>query len=454
MKKLILMAVAMMFVALPAANAQKVNTEAELAKLSKVDAACADAKKGSKAATWIARGKAYTDAFIAPTKELGRGVPEQQLVLAGLRPDAAYEGTFLGYPAIVYEFEYVDVYVVNGLIEGWNQKKSIKEDLAQTAIDSYRKAYELDPKQEAKVAEGLSVLANKLVEQGDALNAIERVLDSAAAFELAYEAMSVVPMQQANGDYLYNAGIQYTIFASTVSDPVEAAKYFAKGEEILSKAIATGYADTDGTIYYYLFHCYYGQKCIDKERALAKGKEALLTGIQLFPKNVTILDGLMQFYTAEEGVGDPAELIDMIEASLAEDPSNYDLWFGRGRVFNALKQYDECINSFKKCAELRPEEFDANYYVAYFIIEKANAAIDELNANSANMGYEEYDARNQEINLIYAESLPWLEKAYAINPEDMGAIEYLKIITFRLRDMDGMMDKYNTYKAIYDARVQ
>ena len=81
----------------------------------------------------------------------------------------------------------------------------------------------------------------------------------------------------------------------------------------------------------------------------------------------------MWLYTAKENIGDPAELVAMVEGMLKEDPTNYDLWFGRGRVYNALKNYDECIASFKKCVELRPEDFDANYYTGVFIIEKANA---------------------------------------------------------------------------------
>jgi len=156
----------------------------------------------------------------------------------------------------------------------------------------------------------------------------------------------------------------------------------------------------------------------------------------------------MSFYTAEEGVGDPAELVDMIETSLKEDPTNYDLWFGRGRVYNSLKNYDECIKSFEKCVELRPNEFDANYFTGYFIVEKANAAIEALNSNS-NLSYDEYNAENDKINLIYIKAIPWLEKAYEINPSDVGTLEFLNQLCFRLRDMDGMMDKYNKYHELY-----
>jgi tetratricopeptide (TPR) repeat protein len=124
------------------------------------------------------------------------------------------------------------------------------------------------------------------------------------------------------------------------------------------------------------------------------------------------------------------------------------LWFGRGRVYNALKNYDECIKSFEKCVELRPAEFDANFYVGYFIIEKANNAVESLNSNTG-LSYEDYEKENAKINLIYAEAIPWLEKAHNIKPSDVGTIEYLNSLCFRLRDMDGMMDKYNKYHELF-----
>ena len=447
MKKLVLMVVAAMVLAMPAVNAQKVNTDSEVAKLAKVDAAIADAKKGAKAATWVAHAKAYADAYALPTKELGRGVPEQMLMMNVGRPEGAFESQFAGYPAIVYSYEYVDVYVVNGMIEGWDQKKAIKENLAETAIASYAKAYEMDPKTESKVAAGVLNLANALSIQADALNNMGKVADAAYAFELAFRAQQVVPAIKADPNNLYNAGMLTTMHAATLQGE-EALAAFNKGEKIFADALAAGFKDESGNIYYYIFHCFYGQKEKNRDEYLAKAKEALLTGIKLYPKNTTILDGLMQFYTAEEGVGDPAELTGMIEASLKEDPTNYDLWFGRGRVYNAMKQYDECIKSFEKCVELRPEEFEPNFYTAYFIIEKANAEVEKLNS-TPNMSYQLYEEENAKINLIFAEAIPWLEKAYSINPTDGATIEYLNMLCFRLRDLDGMMDKYNKYHELY-----
>lgn len=434
--------------ALTTATAQKVNTASELGKLEKADAACADAKKGAKAATWIAHAKAYSNAFMAPTKELGVGVPVYAIPTLS-QPEGTTEELFLGNPVITYQYEYVDIYInpASGLIEGWKQKKSVKENLAETAIESLKKAYEMDPKSGSKIIPLAQSLANALAQQGDVLNSIGNILESGYAFELAFRAQSIVPEAQANYGNLYNAGMQYTMHASSLEGE-EAIAAFERGEKIFNEALAAGYNDEAGNIYYFLFHSYYGQREKNREEYLAKSKEALLTGIKLYPKNTTILDGLMNFYTAEVGVGDPAELTEMIEKSLQDDPTNYDLWFGRGRVYNAMKNYDECIKSFEKCAEIDPNGFESNFYVAYFIIEKANALVETLNS-TPNMSYEAYNAENEKINLVFAEAIPWLEKAHELNPTDIASIEYLNGICFRLREMEGMMDKYNKYHELY-----
>ena len=74
MKKFLFIAAALLMFAVPAANAQKVNTANELKKLEKVDVAIADAKKNVKAATWIAHGKAYIDAYYDTSSGTGHNI--------------------------------------------------------------------------------------------------------------------------------------------------------------------------------------------------------------------------------------------------------------------------------------------------------------------------------------------------------------------------------------------
>ena len=111
MKKFLFFAVALLMFAVPAANAQRVKTDVELAKLEKVDATTVDAKKGASAATWIKHAKAYVDAYILPTKELGQGIPVQVLQMNVGEPQGMVEGALMGMPMFVLQYEYVDVYV-------------------------------------------------------------------------------------------------------------------------------------------------------------------------------------------------------------------------------------------------------------------------------------------------------------------------------------------------------
>ena len=97
MKKFLFLVSAVLMFALPAVNAQNVKTSNELAKLKKVDLTLENPKKNGKAATWLAHGKAYTEAYILPTKEIGAGVPVQVLQMNVGEPQGMYEGEFQGH---------------------------------------------------------------------------------------------------------------------------------------------------------------------------------------------------------------------------------------------------------------------------------------------------------------------------------------------------------------------
>ena len=435
MKKIITLAVALATLAVPAATAQKINDAAFKAKLEKSNLDIENPKKSGKSATWYNRGKICVDAIVAPTKNIFSGLDANMLAMSLGVPATEVKGD-------IHSFDWVDIHTKNGKVVAWGIKKEVLPNAYEIAKEAFLKAYELDPASAAKIKTALDVLINHYSELGS-------VSLDVSEYKTAIDAyMKAVGLQQ--NPAIGKEDSRYYFFAGQLAAFLGAqdAKYFADGEKYLNKALELGYKDEQGNLYYFLFHCYYGQKSVDRDANLAKAKEALLTGIKKFPKNSLILDGLMNLYTAEEGVGDPAELVAMIDSSLKDDATNYDLWFGRGRVFYALKNFDEGVKSFEKCVELRPNDFEANFYTGYLIIEKANAAVEALNANS-NLSYEEYEAEYAKINDIYAEAIPWLEKAHEINPSDRATIEFLNNLCFRLRDMDGMMDKYNKYHELF-----
>ena len=183
MKRFILMAAAAALLAIPAAEAQKVNKEATLSKLEKSDADIANPKKNAKAATWINRGRVYYDAAAEPTANLFAPMETTLLKLSVGDPTSTEEVTLNGSKAIAWNYPYFIAYERDGKIVAWKQLQEIKEGALDTAIEAYNKAYELDPKQASKIKNGLeqisnyaSILGNVSIEAGEYLTGAEAYL--------------------------------------------------------------------------------------------------------------------------------------------------------------------------------------------------------------------------------------------------------------------------------------
>ena len=441
MKKVFLTVLAVMLVAVPAVQAQKVNKSALVSKIEKSDADIADAKKGAKAATWINRGKAFYEAAIEPTKSLFVNMDAAMLKLAVGEPASTESVTLVNVPYEAWVYPWFTAYIKDGKIATWSQTQWVIEDAPAKAIEAYNKAYEMDPKTADKVKEGLKQISDFCSQVGNTGIDTGNYADAADAYALAFEAQSSPAHGNPEPALLYYAG-----YLRTVDGAANPASYVI-GADYLNKALDLGYNDEEGNIYYYLFHCYYGQKDADKANVL-KAKDALVAGIKKFPKNERILDGLVQLYTnPEDSVGDPADLVALIDAAIESNPENVDLWFGRGRIFFALKQYDESIASFQKVVELKPELFEGNYYLGVFYTIKA----DEMNKVMNEKQYSSqtaYDTDLKEVNAVYMDAVPWFEKAYELKKDDVNTLDFLKSICFRLRDEEGMMDKYNKYNTL------
>ena len=441
MKKVFLTVLAVALVAVTAVQAQKVNKSALVSKIEKSDADIADAKKGAKAATWINRGKAFYEAAIEPTKSLFVNMDAAMLKLAVGEPASTESVTLVNVPYEAWVYPWFTAYIKDGKIATWSQTQWVIEDAPAKAIEAYNKAYEMAPKTADKVKEGLKQISDFCSQVGNTGIDTGNYADAADAYALAFEAQSSPAHGNPEPALLYYAG-----YLRTVDGAANPASYVI-GADYLNKALDLGYNDEEGNIYYYLFHDYYGQKEQNPENVL-KAKAVLLEGIAKFPRNEKILEGLMSLYTAEEGVGDPADLITLIDEAIAREPQNSDLWFGRARIFIALKSYDEAIEALTKVVELNPDAFDSNFYLGYFITVKGDNFNTEMSSKSYN-SYEESNADLKKRNEIYAQAVPYLEKANKLNPADLNTVELLKQISFTLRDDPEFEEKYVIYNKMY-----
>ena len=439
-----LVALAAVLLAVPAVEAQKVNKSAIVGKLQKSDADIADAKKNAKASTWMNRGKVYYEAAVAPTKDVFVGMETMMLKMTAGEPQSVGQETLAGVAYESWVYPFVTVYVKDGKVVTWTETQTVYEGAGQVAVEAYLKALSMDQKQAEKVKEGMQQLANYYSQLGNTSLDAARYADAADGYLNAHNILSNPVMgEKQDGTLVYYAGYLRTM------DGANNPESFVKGAKHLEDALAMNYADDEGNIYYYLFHCYYGQKDADKAFIL-KSKEALLAGIEKFPSNERILEGLMSLYTTEEGVGNPQDLVAMLDGQLAQNPTSVDLWFGRGRLFYALKDYEKSIESFRKVAELKPELYEGWFYLGLFYTlrgDQQNNVINEKQYTSQAA----YDADLEAVNAIYRQAIPAFEKALEIQPNSVDTLESLKAICFRLRDEAGMMDKYTKYNEAWKA---
>ena len=436
MKKIITLVVLAAVMAAPTAMAQKISTDSYKAKLEKSDATIANPKKASKAATWISRGKICVDAIVAPAKNIFSGLDANMLEMSvGVAPTEVKNN--------IYSFEWIDVYTKDGKVVAWQVKKNVLDNAYEIAKEAFLKAYELDNSQAPKIKEALNVLINHYSELGSVSLDIQQYKTAIDVYMKAVELQSNPAIGKQDPRYFFFAG-QLAAFLGAQDK-----QYFIDGEKYLNDALKLGYSDEQGNLYYFLFHCYYGQREDNKEN-LVKAKNALLEGIEKYPRNERIMEGLIQLYTSEDGVGNPADLVGRIDKMLTEKPDNADLWFARGQVFFKLKNFDECITSFLKINDLKPNDYDTNFYLGYFFMAKGDEANRAFNARLDSINsQEEYQAGLKEVNAAYIKALPWLEKAMELKPDSVDCAEYLKGLCFRLRNEDGVMDKYNKYNALY-----
>lgn len=446
MKRLFLTLLGAAILAVPAARAQKVNSAMLSAAVDKSEAEIQDPKKAAKGATWLKRAQAYYAALEAPTKGVFTTMPSALLKSTCGNAKSQESVTIPSGPAEAYDYNYITVYLQGDKVVAWTQKKQIVRDLYKNMMASLDKAYELDPKLAPKLKAELDKIVNFYKQEGN-------VNLDAGQYERAAQAYRNAYMAEQRPAYgtgpepvlLYNAGYLLTI------DGAKNPKSYVLGEKCLRSALHDGYQDADGSSYYYLFHCYYGQtqqaEGEAREKLLQKAKNALLEGVKKYPTNENIIGALQSLYMSEPSVGDPSELVDMIQAAVERDPSSVDMWSSLALLNYQLKDFKAAIAAGRKAAELAPDSFDTNYRLGIFYAAEGDAVIDKMRETNYTR-QADYDADLAAANDAYRDATPWLEKAHGFQPENRTIVETLKSIFFRLRDEEGMMAKYEEFNAL------
>lgn len=298
--------------------------------------------------------------------------------------------------------------------------KEIVNDPIGLAGESYMKAMELDKKGSYKNEnmQGLTVMENIAVNNGINKYNANEFNGAFKDFELACKLADKMGVVDTTA--VFNAGLS----ADRAENYETAAVYYQKG-------IDMNFKDTD-KLYKFLYDA--TLKSAGKEKAM----EVLNEGIEKYPNNQGLLIDLVNVYL-EDGNQEGAKSV--LEKSVNNDPNDPVLRYSVGSVYDNLGKKDEARAAYEEAIKLDPNYFEANYNLGASYYNDAAAIIKEVNQLGLNET-KKMEEGTAKANALFTQAMPYLEKAYELQPEDPSTVRSLKEVYVRLK----MTDKIKNMK--------
>lgn len=413
------------------AFAQKSDADMQKA-VEKAVAASLDAKKATKAATWLNLGKAYLAAYTNPTTALALGIDRATWDLMSKEKPTAEEVVNLtdaSYNKLTYS--HMDVYFnAAGQLEfAVVTKPSVEGDLLMEAAKAYVKAFQLGAKEK---------------DVNDKLNEIVSYYNSSA-----YSAYTLGDMAKASKLFKGAADVAYMEPCSAVGD-----------DSAFNAALtAVSIADYDTALKYYqicLDHNYGDNgdvhaRIADVYGAMnlpAKQKEILEEGFANYPENQAIIIGLINY--AESNNEDPNYVLSLLDKAKANDPNNASIYGVEGNILSEMKRYEDAEAAFRTAIEKDPSYHYGLYAWGKMWYERAvefQVAADELPLTAPQR---EYDAIIKSRDESVAKCIEPLEKCFNESPDmdyKVACAEYLRRAYYQLSNSsNNYKEKSDFYK--------
>ncbi|WP_310991954.1 tetratricopeptide repeat protein [Aequorivita marina] len=125
-------------------------------------------------------------------------------------------------------------------------------------------------------------------------------------------------------------------------------------------------------------------------------------------------------------MGDIERYNELMNEIVASDPDNPEIYFNLGVGSAEIGNKEKAIEYYKQALELKPDYQGALINLAVLKLSGENELVKEMNSlgNSA-ADNKKYDALKQERKDLYTETLPYLEKALQLDPNNREVVRTL-----------------------------
>lgn len=304
--------------------------------------------------------------------------------------------------------------IYQAIFESKNEKfASLKPGSLQAARISYEKTLELDSKNEFRedVIGRLEILASQSLNSGVDHFQNGRYAEALEAFQSSSD-INQKYFNRLDTLSLYNAALA----ADKMGDKSMSISLF-------KKLTAVNYGGSK--LYSLMVNMYLDQK--DTTNALVVISE----GRKKYPEDGTLITQGLNIYLTS---GKDKEAYAQNEEAIKADPNNAVLQYIKGNLADKLGKKEEAVTAYKRAIELKPDYFDAVYNLGAIYFNEAAELVNKANNIPPNK-LAEFDVAKKKYEAKFKEALPYLEKAYQLNPKDIGTMQSLRQLYTRLGDL-------------------
>jgi len=302
--------------------------------------------------------------------------------------------------------------------------KKLANDPLTTALESYKKALELDQKgKDANAIKiSLTLLISDFTDQAVKAFSENKYESALASFKSILEIEGLPVMQEKDQKasidtvIIFNAGLA----AYNAEKYEEAVKYYKE---------AAKYEYNGARTYELIASSYINMQ--DTTQALT----SLQQGFEKYPENSAIMVMMINIYLNANKVDEAMKYLTM---AIKQDPENSSFYFARGSLYDKTGQPDSAITAYERAIKLKPDYFDAYYNLGAIYYNQGVKQVEIANAIPSNQ-QDKYEIEKNKADEYFKQAIPFMEKASEVNPEDTYSLESLKTLYYRLK----MMDKFD-----------